>query len=66
MSKQHISTKEIIERGNALNAIHSEYMNASGKEKSQKRQEFYEEWQKYRSDVQTYIGANPADISEAL
>ena len=66
MSKEYISTKEIIERGNALNDLYSAYMNASGKDKSQKRHIFYDALNKYREDVHTYIGANPVDISEAL
>lgn len=66
MSKEYISTKEIIERGNALNDLHAAYMNASGNDKSQKRHIFNDALQKYRKDVQTYIGANPADITEAL
>lgn len=66
MDKYIITTKDIIEKGYELNKKHSEYKNATGKEKTKKWQEFYSEWQDYRKEFQAYIKTNPIDISDSL
>lgn len=64
--KHMLTTKEIIEKGDELNRIHSEYKNATPKEKPEKWQNFYDAWMKYRADVNDYVKTIPTDISDSL
>ena len=66
MKKTYISTEEIIKRGNELNKKHRAYKKAEPKDKPDRWKEFYEAWQKYRSEVNAYVKTYPLDISDSL